>query len=1105
MFPSPDAVIDSRYKLQEKRGEGGFAVVYKASDLELGRIVAIKFLKISEQDSENIQRFLREAKLIASVKHPNIVSVYSVDFLESQNVPYIVMEYLEGECLASKVNRGGPLTSNEFMALFPPLCDALAYLHEHNIIHRDLSANNIFLSSVSDNQIGDPKIIDFGLSKSLANNSTENDKKLTATGVLLGNPAYMSPEQVRGEKLDQRSDIYSLACVFYTVLYGHPPFEADNSVALMYKHQSENPTFPNLAWKDGRLANNVIASLRTALSKDSAKRFQSCSEFAASLQNGSDSSVQSKQIPGRSLIGSAIFLMILLVCSFGFRNSTTNSIELGNKTKNSITRLNRAVPKTFEELLEANDRLKDAGKKREALDILLAFKGLKNLTVEEQQIIELRKLFSYGQLGLREDADRTARNLYENTTANKSAIVTVGLMQYLLLNEPEKAVALSEKWRKLNEGEENVLVDLTTLRALVCARRFEEAGKMIPTFESYELRLHPTTYDKASEVEQLKLVVKVAKNQVKDVVAAAEKIHETIPRDRLFSKSSNYAEVADCLDQAGFFEQAIKLWFAAVNECDRSDHTRILYYLGQIVYLPEHQKKYPEEVMVACERGIALNFGSQQNLMFNNILVRVLLFQHRFADAEKIAIRNFDAIVSTLTAKETWTLADCKAFADVYGQLIWVAHDEAKEDEFRKYREVALNLVSKHKEAGMLRAGLLLFAAGDFGRKAQSDNLMANATEAANQLDALRGEQDFDMFSAEVRDLSVIVESYLPTNFCLHCLECIKRSYSNLFPERDLPLLPLALLSQTYSAKSQKEPLKDLFTVVVKSLKNFNYVPNYQCAFSTISLVRVYARTDNANELKSELLKLTRNKSSATVEAINLLALSEYYLDSNQLDRVESLRPELRTKMMLVKRDSEAYEELRRAALIVAIRTPGEPSKAFVRQLLDGLKTKQRLEIYLSLSNYSEIFYDYSTCANFLAEHIKEVEGCDDSSVFTLYRVMGDCFFSISHFSQAEKAYGDGLKLLIAKKPSVNNGISRDLATSLALWCLIKAQYAQSKYSEALQGFRKLNPSPDILKILDPVSRKHFLVDWKISASKCGTKDDLQHIEKFEQQLASEK
>jgi len=235
------------------------------------------------------QRFQREAQATAALHHPNIISVHDFGVLENGAL-YLAMEYLEGETLASRLERTPRLDLDSALPIFKQICLALDYAHKQGIVHRDLKPSNIML--VKDDKNEDQAIvIDFSIAKFTRKKPTQNT--ITRPGQIFGSPLYMSPEQCQGKKPDHRSDIYSMGCLMYETLCGIPPFIGDSNLTTIYKHVNELPAPFSRHVKDDSLPGELQSIVFKALAKQPENRYQSASELAQALENLS----QQKQPP----------------------------------------------------------------------------------------------------------------------------------------------------------------------------------------------------------------------------------------------------------------------------------------------------------------------------------------------------------------------------------------------------------------------------------------------------------------------------------------------------------------------------------------------------------------------------------------------------------------------------------------------------------------------------------------------------------------------------------------------------------------------------------------------------------------------------------------
>jgi hypothetical protein len=250
-------------------------VVYRAKDRRLKRVVAIKVLPPEMSFQSAIKtRFLREAETAAQLSHPNIVPIYSVD--EVEGLVFFVMAYISGDNLAKRLHDTGVLPVEDVRRVSREVADALAYAHQRGVVHRDIKPDNILL----DANTGRAMVTDFGIAR-----AGEGDNRLTATGMAIGTPAYMSPEQAAGDRqIDGRSDLYSLGVVAYQMLVGEPPFVATSTPAMLVKHISERPT--PVSQRRSDVPMDLARAVMMCLEKDPAGRFDSAGAMVTALDTG---------------------------------------------------------------------------------------------------------------------------------------------------------------------------------------------------------------------------------------------------------------------------------------------------------------------------------------------------------------------------------------------------------------------------------------------------------------------------------------------------------------------------------------------------------------------------------------------------------------------------------------------------------------------------------------------------------------------------------------------------------------------------------------------------------------------------------------------------
>jgi serine/threonine-protein kinase len=258
-----------RYQIIEQLGKGGMGKVYKVLDKEINTKIALKLIKPEiAADKKTIERFRNELKTARDVSHKNVCRMY--DLNKEEGSYYITMEFVDGENLRSSIRRFGQLPIGKSISIGKQICEGLVEAHKSGIVHRDLKSNNIMID-----ENGNVRIMDFGIARSL------KEKGITGAGVMIGTPEYMSPEQVEGKEVDQRSDIYSLGVILYEMVTGRVPFEGDTPFTIGMKHKGEVPKNPKEL--NTQISDDLNRVMLRCLEKDKEKRYQSAGEVRSEL------------------------------------------------------------------------------------------------------------------------------------------------------------------------------------------------------------------------------------------------------------------------------------------------------------------------------------------------------------------------------------------------------------------------------------------------------------------------------------------------------------------------------------------------------------------------------------------------------------------------------------------------------------------------------------------------------------------------------------------------------------------------------------------------------------------------------------------------------
>lgn len=357
-------LIDEKYRVLSLLGSGGLGTVYKAEHAELSRIVAVKILRVDGLlSTDSKSRFEREARILASLKNQNIVSVYSFGLLDESH-PYMVMECLEGTTLADELSKRGSLPWRRAVKISMQICSAVQFAHQQGIIHRDLKPQNVILLQQPEADF--VKVLDFGLSRITHASGEQAPQKLTQTGTLIGSIHYMAPELCTGNKANERSDIYALACIMYEMLAGKVPFDGENPMSILHKHVNSTAE---------KLADTVPVELQQiifkALQKEPNNRFNSMDELLSTLQllnsgalsiNDVEVKEQKKKSKKSSLLIPAAVLASIAIGSLSVYSLQRKSVPEPVSKKNAAIEARRNASAKTEQLIQLSESLVKSGR-----------------------------------------------------------------------------------------------------------------------------------------------------------------------------------------------------------------------------------------------------------------------------------------------------------------------------------------------------------------------------------------------------------------------------------------------------------------------------------------------------------------------------------------------------------------------------------------------------------------------------------------------------------------------------------------------------------------------------------------------------------------------
>lgn len=329
--PKVGELFQNRYLIVSELGAGGMGMVFRAKQLDADREVALKSIRSDEiHDKDTVARFYREFQLLSKLTHPNIVTIYGLA-LDDNSLPFAICELIEGENLRRLLIKDGPLNWERACKIILQIANAMQYAHENNVIHRDLKPENVMLLSVPEPDF--VKLVDFGLSR-IVHSDGEASQMLTSTGQLIGSSNYMSPELIK-QRVDHRSDIYSLGCLLFELLSGEYLFDADTSIGVVYKHTSEDPTARFKSIKVP-VPKRLLATMSRMLAKDPEQRYQSMAELSNDVQSiienpqslaepagGNDTADSAKLSPVMLLVFSIGLFGLLGISIFFFNSHST--------------------------------------------------------------------------------------------------------------------------------------------------------------------------------------------------------------------------------------------------------------------------------------------------------------------------------------------------------------------------------------------------------------------------------------------------------------------------------------------------------------------------------------------------------------------------------------------------------------------------------------------------------------------------------------------------------------------------------------------------------------------------------------------------------------
>ncbi|MFC2019807.1 protein kinase [Chloroflexota bacterium] len=472
-------LIAERYEVERLLGQGGMGSVYLATDQLLERQVAIKILKPDIVPRHNPVRFYYEARILARMNHPNIVTLYNCGWYREQ--AYLVMEYASGKLLSSLINSYGnihsSLTIAEALKILTKVCDAINYAHEHSVIHRDIKPDNVIVGD-------DVKLMDFGIAK-----MCEDDRLPSVISTAEGTPLYCAPEQAMGGDIDERSDIYSLGVVIYEVLTGYPPFSVTGDLSMISQHAYVTPIAPHL--RNSSIPEVVSHLIMRMLAKNSESRPDSMSEVLAVLESALMTFAPERNlvIPGRKLPENLDQAKVQALRSIPLLASIA-----GEDLRDLSKKLSERHFKKGETIFEKEEPGSSLHIIREGnVRIILSMEGRQDITLAYLGAGDF-----FGEMSLLDDKPRSAAAIAVEPTV--TLMLSRGDFLDFLKWFPDAALGmlgvLAQRMRDLNSRLESVLSQDPRKRFAETIRNLMENHGIV-TAEGYEIELPLTIRDLA--------------------------------------------------------------------------------------------------------------------------------------------------------------------------------------------------------------------------------------------------------------------------------------------------------------------------------------------------------------------------------------------------------------------------------------------------------------------------------------------------------------------------------------------------------------------------------------------------------------------------------